>query len=385
MVKIFIPKERADFESRVAITPEIVKKYLSKGYEVLIEKGAGLGSHITDDAYTAAGAVIVGDVSHSWKKADIIFKVAPFEFNDELQVSECSLLKEGAIVIGLLAPYKNPKMIQAFEEKKITSISMEFVPRITRAQTMDALSSQANIAGYKAVLIAAAKLDKYFPQLMTAAGTVRPAKVVIIGAGVAGLQAIATARRLGAVVEVSDIRPEVKEQVMSLGGKYIEPPAGEEGSGEGGYAKEVTKEYLAKQQEILSNHISMADVVISTALVPGRPAPKIITEDMVKRMNPGSIIIDLAVSEGGNCPLSVPNKEIDYNGVTIIGDSNLPSKLATDASNLYARNIFALSELFLKNEKIEFDFEDEIIKGSIITHGGEIVNESIKKIIKGGN
>ncbi|MDH5604626.1 MAG: NAD(P) transhydrogenase subunit alpha, partial [Cyclobacteriaceae bacterium] len=291
-----------------------------------------------------------------------------------------SFMKEGAIIIGFMAPHKNAGMIVSMSSRKITAVSMELIPRITRAQSMDALSSQANIAGYKAVLIAAARLEKYFPQLMTAAGTVRPARVVVIGAGVAGLQAIATAKRLGAIVEVSDIRPEVKEQILSLGGKFIELPENEAVESEGGYAKEVTKDFLDKQQAILARHIAAADVVITTALVPGRPAPKLVTEEMIKGMAPGTVIVDLAVEEGGNCAFSEKNKEVNINGVSIIGNSNLAGTLSKDASSLYARNLKALLDLFIVKGELKVDLYEEIINGSLITHDGEILYPG--KIIK---
>jgi H+-translocating NAD(P) transhydrogenase subunit alpha len=255
------------------------------------------------------------------------------------------------------------------------------VPRITRAQSMDVLSSQANIAGYKAVLLAAANLPKYFPLLMTAAGTIQPARVVIMGAGVAGLQAIATAKRLGAVVEVSDIRPAVKEQVQSLGGKFIELPNLESGEGQGGYAKEMSAEFIAKQQEILSARIAQADVVITTALVPGRPAPKLVTAAMVERMKPGSVIIDLAVEQGGNCELSELNTTVIKHGVKIIGESNLAASLATDASTLFARNVLALLMLFAKGGELKLDLNDEVIKGTLLTHNGEIIHAPTREAI----
>ena len=312
MIRIYIPKESEPDENRVSATPETVKKYIKMGCEVSVEAGAGERSYITDEAFAESGAHIEKNSKNGWGSANIIIKVgAPTE-------SEVALMNEGSVIIGFMAPHKNIELIQEMSVKRITAVSVELIPRITRAQTMDALSSQANIAGYKAVLIAASRLEKYFPQLMTAAGTVRPAKVVVIGAGVAGLQAIATARRLGAIVEVSDIRPEVKEQILSLGGKFIELPEEEAMESEEGYAKEVTKAFLDKQQEILARHVAAADVVITTALVPGRPAPKLVTEEMVKSMAPGTVIVDLAVEEGGNCAFSEKNKEVVEDAPSLI-------------------------------------------------------------------
>jgi NAD(P) transhydrogenase subunit alpha len=285
-------------------------------------------------------------------------------------------LKEGAVLIGFLAPYKNDDAIRRFAAKKIVALPMELVPRITRAQKMDALSSQANIAGYKAVLLAALHVPKYFPLFMTAAGTVKPARVVIMGAGVAGLQAIATAKRLGAVVEASDIRPETKEQIMSLGGKFIELPKSEEsGSGQGGYAREVSADFLKQQQEIVGRHVAAADAVITTALVPGRPAPKLLPAWMVEKMKPGAVIIDLAVEQGGNCELSELDREVRKHGVLIIGPSNLPATLPADASLLYSRNVLALLQNILTKEgALNIDVTDDVTSGTLLTNDGKVVH-----------
>lgn len=370
MPNIFIPKESAKNETRVAATPETVKRMIKAGFSVTVESGAGFGAHIPDNLYQEAGAEVESGNENLWTEADIILKVlAPNE-------NEATLAKSESIIIGFLAPYKNHEMVSTLAQNYVTSFAMELIPRVTRAQSMDALSSQANIAGYKAVLLAAAKLEKYFPQLMTAAGTVRPARVVVMGAGVAGLQAIATARRLGAIVEASDIRPEVEEQIRSLGGKFIELPQMENGSASGnGYAKEVTKEFLQKQRETVAKRVAEADVVICTALVPGKPAPKLITKEMVKSMRLGSVIVDLAVEQGGNCELSQPNRELTAHGVHILGFSNLPSTVSNDASMLYSRNIMALLNLIIKDGKIDLDLEDEIIKSALLTHHGEITHE----------
>jgi len=377
MQNIFIPKESVKNETRVAATPETVKRMIKAGFSVTIEAGAGYGANIPDKMYQEAGAEVNSGNENLWTEADIILKVAaPTE-------NEAKLAKSESIIIGFLAPYKNHEMVGIFAQNNVSSFAMELIPRITRAQSMDALSSQANVAGYKAVLLAAAKLEKYFPQLMTAAGTVRPARVIVMGAGVAGLQAIATARRLGAIVEASDIRPEVKEQIRSLGGKFIEPPQLENGTAsENGYAKEVTKEFLQKQQEIVAKRVAEADVVICTALIPGKPAPKLITKEMVESMRPGSIIVDLAVEQGGNCELSQPNQDITIHGVHILGYSNLASTVSNDASILYSKNVMALLNLMIKDGKIDLNMEDEIIKNTLLTHHGEIIHEPTASSLK---
>jgi len=302
--------------------------------------------------------------------------VQPPQHNDALGVHEASLLKQGAIVIAHVWPHKNLPAVKLLADGKVSTLAMDLIPRISRAQVMDSLSSQANIAGYKAVVLAASRLGKYFPLLMTAAGTIQPSKVVIMGAGVAGLQAVATARRLGALVEVSDIRPAVKEQVESLGAKFIDLPMQESGEGQGGYAKEVSADFLAKQQEVLTQRIAAADVVITTAQVPGRPAPRLVTEAMVKAMRPGSIIVDIAADSGGNCELTENNKDVVKYGVLIIGNSNLPNTMPLDASNLYARNIAALVKLIADKEgNLKLNLEDEIIQGALLTVDGAVHHE----------
>lgn len=293
-------------------------------------------------------------------------------------------MKSGATLISFLAPARNPELVRLLAEKKITSFAMELIPRTTKAQTMDALSSQASIAGYKAVLLAASRLGKYFPLLMTAAGTIKPSKVVIMGAGVAGLQAIATAKRLGAIVEVSDIRPVVKEQVESLGGKFIPLPMEESGEGSGGYAKEMGEDFLRKQREIVTQHVSAADVVITTAQVPGKKAPILMTREMVEGMKPGSIVVDLAVDAGGNCELSQPNAEVEHNGVLIIGHANLPSDTPRDASTLYSRNVDALFLYMVKDGALTPDWEDEIVVGSVLTHDGQVRHAPTAALLEGG-
>lgn len=376
MATIFVPRERTAGETRVAATPDTVKRLVKEGFAVRVESGAGEGAHLPDEAYVAAGATLVSDAAEGWAQADVVAKVAP------PSLVEVSQLKEGALVVGFLAPHRSVDLARALAERKVSSLSMELVPRISRAQTMDALSSQANIAGYKAVLLAAAHLDRYFPLLMTAAGTVQPAKVVVMGAGVAGLQAIATARRLGAVVEVSDIRPAVKEQVQSLGARFIDVELGEGGDGAGGYARELTAEQLAKQQAIIADRVAAADVVITTALVPGRPAPKLVTEATVKRMRPGAVIVDLAAEQGGNCELTVAGETVERHGVKILAPLNVPASLSHDASSLYARNVQALLLHVAPKAALTLDVEDEIVKGALFTHEGRIVHAPTAKAVE---
>jgi NAD(P) transhydrogenase subunit alpha len=375
LLKILIAKERTPGEARVAATPETVKRLVKEGLEVAVERGAGETAYLLDDRYQSAGARLITDLPAEWATADAIFKVTPLGANPQLD--EAALLKPGALVISFLQPYRNLPMVKTLAAGKVTALAMELVPRITRAQSMDALSSQANIAGYKAVLLAASHLGKYFPMLMTAAGTIPPSKVVIMGAGVAGLQAVATAKRLGAVVWVSDVRPVVKEQVESLGGKFIDLPvqeSQESGEGQGGYAKEMSKDFLARQQAIIKEHITSADVVITTALIPGKPAPRLVTAEMVQSMRPGSVIVDLAAEQGGNCELTAANQEVSKYGVTILGHTNLPSTMPLDASTLYARNVLELALLVLKGGKLNLDLNDEIIKGVLLTHDGQITH-----------
>jgi NAD(P) transhydrogenase subunit alpha len=368
MPQVFVPKEVVRGETRVACTPETTKRYVKEGLDVVVESGAGKHAHFTDEHYRAAGATIVAgaEAEAAWGTADIVLRVYP------ITPEEASKIKEGAILIGFMSPHKNLESVRILRDRKVSTLAMELVPRISRAQSMDALSSQASIAGYQAVLMAAAYLDKYFPLLMTAAGTIQPAKIVIMGAGVAGLQAIATARRLGAVVEVSDIRPAVKEQVESLGGRFIDVPLDESGEGEGGYARELTPEQLKAQQAVVRKKIVAADVVITTALVPGRPAPKLITADMVEDMREGAVIVDLAVEQGGNCELSKNGEMVVAHGVTIIGQANMPAATPADASLLYARNIQALLLSALTEGEVVLNLEDEIFAGTLLTHNGEV-------------
>ena len=373
MLSVLVAKERVDGETRVSATPETVKQMIKAGLAVVVESSAGEQAFISDAQYKDAGAQIATDSKAAWAAADVVLKVrAP---QKHATFDEIESTKDGATVVGFLAPYANDAMIRRYAEKRVSSLPMELVPRITRAQKMDALSSQANIAGYKAVLLGAVNLPKYFPLFMTAAGTVKPSRVVIMGAGVAGLQAIATAKRLGAVVEASDIRPETKEQIQSLGGKFIELPKMEEsGAGAGGYAREVSADFLRQQQEIVARHVAQADVVITTALVPGRPAPKLLPASMVEKMKAGSVIVDLAVEQGGNCELSERGKEVRKHGVLIVGHPNLPATMPADASMLYSRNVMALLQNVLKDGALNYDLTDEVTSGTRLTHEGKIVH-----------
>jgi NAD(P) transhydrogenase subunit alpha len=376
MLKLLVPREVAPGETRVAATPESVKRYVKEGFDVAVESGAGAQASLLDDRYKDAGARIVTDLAGEWAQADLILKVAPFGANPRLGRDEAAAVKTGAAVIAFLAPYKNLPMVKTFVAGKVASLAVELVPRITRAQKMDALSSQANIAGYKAVLLGATRLPRYFPLLMTAAGTIPAAKIVIMGAGVAGLQAIATAKRLGAVVWVSDVRAAVKEQVESLGGKFID--LGVSAEGQGGYAKELSPEDLVKQQAIITEHIASADVVITTAQIPGKPAPRLVTAAMVQRMKPGSVIVDLAAEQGGNCELTVAGQDVVKHDVLILGIVNLPATLPQDASVLYARNVQELvlhiSKDSAKTGKLNFDLEEEVTKGTLLTYDGRVIH-----------
>ena len=381
-MKIAVAKEIEVGERRVALVPDIVARLVKQGLEVWVEAGAGERSFFSDAAYEAAGAKIMNDPATLWHEADILLKVGlPQEREDGR--SEIDMLHEGAVLIGFLNPLGEPALAQRLAERRITAFGIEMIPRTTRAQSMDALSSQASIAGYKAVLIAAAALPKYFPMLTTAAGTIAPAKVFIMGAGVAGLQAIATARRLGAVVEAFDIRPAVKEEVQSLGAKFVEVQLNEETVAAGGYAKEISEASKQRTQEVVTEHIKQADVVITTAQVPGKKAPLLVTEEMVAQMKPGAVIVDIAAEQGGNCALTEPGKDVQRNGVTIIGSINLPSSVPVNASQLYAKNLSTLVQLMIKDKNLNLNFEDDIIAAACITHAGEIRNSRVKEVIAG--
>lgn len=372
-MQIGIPAEIVAGETRVAATPETVKKYVQLGYSVVVQSGAGVASSCTDDAYQQAGATIAATAADTYKDADLVLKVrAP-------QAEEVGLLKQGAEVLGIYAPHSNPNL-DAYAAQGISCYAMELVPRITRAQSADVLSSQANLAGYKAVLMAANEYQRLFPMLMTAAGTVKPARVVILGVGVAGLQAIATAKRLGAVVEANDVRPAVKEQVESLGAKYIEVQmTDEEKKGAetaGGYAREMSDDYKRRQIELVAKHVSQADLVITTALIPGRPAPRLVTAETVAKMKPGSVIVDMAVESGGNVEGSKPNENVvTANGVKIIGHTNIPATVAAEASALYARNLINfLQPMYDKEAKaFKLSAQDDVVGPTIIVAGGQVV------------
>ena len=373
---IGIPKELDQNESRSAITSGTIKSYIKFGFKIIVESGAGEPSHISDNDLTEAGAEIIEGSSNLYKKADIIVKVNP------PTPDEIDLIDEGKLLVSFMQTMKEKEIVKKLQSKKINAISMHLIPRTTLAQKMDALSSQSNIAGYKAVLMGACHIEKYMPLLMTAAGTIPPAKVVVIGAGVAGLQAIATAKRLGAQVEASDVRPEVKEQVESLGAKYIEVKSEDsEGVGEGGYAKETSEDYKQKQQELLAEHISKADMVVTTALIPGRPAPILIPEDMVKAMQSGSVIMDLASENGGNCEVTEPGKVVTKHGVTIDGTTNIPGTMSVHATELYAKNVNALLTHIYSKEDLSLNMEDEITEGSMYIYNGDIVDERTKEAL----
>ncbi|BAZ67428.1 MAG: Re/Si-specific NAD(P)(+) transhydrogenase subunit alpha [Pelatocladus maniniholoensis HA4357-MV3] len=380
-MRIAVAREIEVCERRVALVPDIVARLVKQGLEVWIETGAGERAFFNDAAYEAAGATIIADTNKLWSEADILLKVSPPQEREDGR-SEIDLLKEGAVLISFLNPLGNPVVAQKLADRKVTALSIEMIPRTTRAQSMDALSSQASIAGYKAVLIAAAALPKYFPMLTTAAGTIAPAKIFIMGAGVAGLQAIATARRLGSVVEAFDIRPAVKEEVQSLGAKFVEVKLDEETTASGGYAKEISEASKKRTQEVVTEHIKNADVVITTAQVPGKKAPLLVTEDMVKQMKPGSVIVDIAAEQGGNCACTDPGRDIVAHGVTVIGPINLPSSLPVHASQLYAKNLTSLMQLLIKDKAVEINFADDIVDAACITHAGEIRSTRIKEALQ---
>jgi len=379
-MKIVIPKETRAGETRVAASPQVVQKLVGLGYDVAVEKGAGEGASVSDDVFKAAGATIA--TGAAVKTADIVLMVNPPATSGAGALP--GQMKKGAVLISQLAALTSPDDVAAYAKAGITTFAMELVPRISRAQSMDVLSSQANLAGYRAILEAAAEYGRGIPMMMTAAGTVPPAKAFIMGVGVAGLQAIATAKRLGAVVTATDVRPATKEQVESLGGKFlvVDPEMEKDAQTEGGYAKEMPKEYYDKQKQVVAEHIKKQDIVVTTALIPGRPAPKLITKDMVASMQAGAVIVDLAVEAGGNCELSEPGKTITTpNGVKIVGIFNLPGRLAQTASDLYAKNLLNfLTPLTDKEKKgaLAIDWDDEIVKGCCVTRDGEVVNARVK-------
>ncbi|MEK9969394.1 MAG: Re/Si-specific NAD(P)(+) transhydrogenase subunit alpha, partial [Ferrovibrio sp.] len=380
-MKIGIPKERRAGEKRVAASPETAKKFVGLGCTVVVEAGAGLAADIPDDQYTAMGAQIAPDAKATVGDADMVLKVqrpmTSAEGNDEL-----ALLKKGAVLVAALQPLQQRDQVKAYAAAGISAFAMELMPRITRAQSMDILSSQSNLAGYKSVLDAAQHFGRAFPMMMTSAGTIAPARVFIMGVGVAGLQAIATAKRLGAVVSATDVRPATKEQVESLGGKFVWVDDEEARASQtaGGYAKEMSAEYKAKQAALIAETVKKQDIIITTALIPGRPAPVLVTEEMVKSMRPGSVIIDLAVESGGNCPLSKVDQVVDVNGVKVVGYSNYPSRVPVDASNLYAKNLWNfLSPHWDKEAKtFKFNQEDETVTGTCVVRDGQVVHPQLK-------
>ncbi|MCF8259332.1 MAG: Re/Si-specific NAD(P)(+) transhydrogenase subunit alpha [Melioribacteraceae bacterium] len=378
---ISVPKEVMPREKRVALVPDTAAKLIKKGFVIQVEKDAGFNAGFTNEQYEKAGVKLVDSVSELYSNADIVLKVQrPVDHPDQNK-HEIELIKEGTLLITLMYSLHYPEVAQKCAEKGINVIAMEAIPRTTLAQKMDALSSQANLAGYKSVLVAANHLRKIFPLMMTAAGTIQPARVVIMGAGVAGLQALGTARRLGAVVEVSDIRSAVKEEVQSLGGRFIEVDGAEDMQDSGGYAKEASEEFLKKQKELIFKHVTEADIVITTALVPGRKAPILVSEEMVKNMKPGSVVLDMAVEFGGNCEVSEKDKVVTKHNVTIIGESNLPSLVALNASEVYSKNLMALLEHISKEGVVELNREDEIVKGSLICFEKDVVHERTKDLL----
>lgn len=374
-MKLGVLKEIAAGETRVALIPAGLKGLLKKGHEVLVQAGAGTCSGFSDDQYREAGAEILENAEAVFNQSDVVLKVHPPIMNPGSNKHEAELFKEGQYYIGFLSPFKYPELIDQLNAKNVTSFAMAFVPRITRAQSMDALSSMATIAGYKAVLMAADELPKMFPLLMTAAGTIPPATVLVLGAGVAGLQAIATAKRLGAKVEAFDPRPAVKEQVQSLGAGFVEMEQIENVETKGGYAKEQSDDFLKREQDVIGARLPKTDVVITTAQIFGKASPILITEEMVKMMRPGSVIIDIAAEQGGNCQLTKAGEKITAHGVTIFGAVNLPAQIPVHASQMYSKNISNLFLHLFSAEDHALDFQDEITKGACITHGGSMVND----------
>jgi NAD(P) transhydrogenase subunit alpha len=369
---VFVPRERRPGEARVAATPETAGRLVKAGIAVVVEAGAGARSFVEDAAYEAAGArVVSGDAAREAALgADIQARVGP--------PADEEPLRSGGIVIGLLQPLRALAAVRRYISERVSAFALEMLPRTTRAQTMDALSSQASVAGYRVALLAATHLPRHFPLLMTAAGTVRPARVVVVGAGVAGLQAIATCRRLGAVVEATDVRPETKAEIESLGGRWIEVPRAEEAKGEGGYAREASPELLARQRAALADRIAAADALITTAAVPGRPAPRIVSEEMIARMRPGSVVIDLAAEQGGNCAPTRPGETVALNGVAVHGPVDVAGALAADASALYARNIQAFILHIAPKGALKVDVKDEIVDGTLICHEGGVRSAAVK-------
>jgi NAD(P) transhydrogenase subunit alpha len=373
-MRVGVPKETVAGEHRVALVPEVVGKLKAKGLDVLVQRGAGAGALLPDDAFAAAGAQLSDDAAEVWR-SDIVVKIAP---PSEQEIAQ---LGAGSILIGFLAPLSSPATTRALAAAKATAFAMEAIPRISRAQSMDALSSQSNVAGYKAALLGAESMGRFYPMLMTAAGTIPPAKVLVLGVGVAGLQALATAKRLGARTTGYDVRPEVAEQVRSLGAQWLD--LGLEASGEGGYARELTAEERATQQQALTDAIKSFDVVITTALVPGRPAPRLVTKEAVEGMKPGSVVVDMAGEAGGNCELTVPGETVVRHDVKVVSPLNLPATMAEHSSQLFARNILALLDLFVGEDgAVKLDFEDEVVAGACVVRDGEIVHAGARAAVE---
>ncbi len=376
-MKLAVLKETEEGENRVAIIPDSIKRLSKHGFDVLIETGAGLASGHSDQDYTDKGATIVGSAAELINQSDCVVKVRP------PSMEEVEALKDGSFYISIIQSTLRHDIVKKLQEKKITAFGLDIIPRTTLAQSMDVLSSMSTISGYKAVLLAADNINKFFPMLMTAAGTVAPAKVLVLGAGVAGLMACATAKRLGGVVEAFDVRPEVKEQVNSVGAKFVEVPMEEDGSGGGGYAKEMSDEYKKKQAELISKHIAKSDVVIPTALIPGRKAPILITEEQVKSMKPGSVIVDLAAEMGGNCAVTTVGENTVVHGVQIIGHANLPSTMSYHASQMFSKNIEKFLFHLCDENGFKMDMEDEITSGSLVTKDGQVIHELTKSLMAG--
>ena len=375
MATIFIPRERSPGERRVAAVPAAVSKLAKTGLEVVVEPDAGAAAGFDDGAYVDAGARIAdeGDLA----QAAVVARVAP------PSVEEVGALSPDTVLFTFVAPHRNLEVVAALKEARITTLAMELVPRISRAQSMDALSSQANIAGYRAVITAAYELDKYFPLFMTAAGTIKPANLVVLGAGVAGLQAVATGKRLGAVVKVSDIREAAKQEVASLGGTFIDVPSDEDLAGEGGYAKEVGEDFLTRQRRVLTEHLSTAHAAITTAQIPGRPAPRLLTAEMVEAMPRGAVVIDLAAADGGNCELTDPDRVVEHAGVRVIPGQGLPAEMPREASAMYANNIAAFLGVVVADGQVRIDTEDDVVAGALLTHDGEVVHQRTAEMMEG--
>jgi NAD(P) transhydrogenase subunit alpha len=376
-MRLAVPREIRPDERRVALVPDAVRRLVEAGLEVSIESGAGTEAAFPDGAYEEAGASVVAATSTLWSEADILLKVAPPA--EQHGVHEIERLRQGAVLVGFLDPLEDTALVRRLAEHRITAFSVELVPRLSRAQSMDVLSSQATVAGYKGALLAADALGQFFPMLTTAAGTIAPARVLVIGAGVAGLMAIATARRLGAVVEAFDIRPAVREEVQSLGATFVGVELQEATEGMGGYAPEVSEVARQHEQETLRQHVQNADVVITAAQVPGKRAPRLLTEEMVAAMRPGAVVVDLAADQGGNCACTVPGEDVVRHGVTVIGRRNLPSLMPQPASRMYARNMLAFLHHILRDGELHLDFTDEITQGACVTHDGTIRSPAVRQ------